>query len=569
MFLTKKKIVTIMFVFSGFLAPAAWAASTGQDAGSVLRDRADQEVKEKMEQTVQQAPKEEPVATVQPAGASEGAKVHITTVRVEDSTLIDEKEIAKVIGTYEDKDLDVEQIRHAVQDVTNLYRSKGFVTSRAYLPPQDIQSGLLIIKVMEGKLGEVTFKGNKYFSSRLLRSKIPLKEGEYFDYAKFVRSLEYINENSDLKVKANLVPGKKTGATDVVIEVQERCPYHIAIGYDNWAQKELGRYRYSMSLINNNVFGQSDSLYLSGLMSDGDNLRLYQGRYSLPLSNTLSIGFNALSTRTKLGGDFKDLNIHGRGDVYGVSATKEFIHTDKLQARADVAFDYKDIKDYALERLNSHDKLRVLRLGTEWDLSDKYGRNLLNPEVDFGIPHIMGGMAAKDDLASRTNSGGQFTKGVFSYYRLQPLPWDMDVLWKNNMQYTNNNLPSVEQFQIGGPASVRAYAPSERSGDNGIYTSPELSIPPYFLSKNLKVPFSQAKAYDALRFVVFYDYGRVSSHTPAAGDREVYNLRGWGVGFRFNPSNDTAFRLETGFPIGDDSTDGSTAHTWVEFQHQF
>ncbi|MDD5595645.1 MAG: POTRA domain-containing protein, partial [Candidatus Omnitrophica bacterium] len=58
--------------------------------------------------------------------------------------------------------------------ITEIYRKKGRTTSRAYLPPQTIKDGILTIKVIEGKVGKIDIRGNRYFRTSLLEKKLNL-----------------------------------------------------------------------------------------------------------------------------------------------------------------------------------------------------------------------------------------------------------------------------------------------------------------------------------------------------------------------------------------------------------
>jgi hemolysin activation/secretion protein len=182
----------------------------------------------------------------------------------------------------------------------------------------------------------------------------------------------------------------------------------------------------------------------------------------------------------------------------------------------------------------------------------------------------MGGMDTKDPLSSRAGAGGKFTKLSGYLFRLQSLPWETSFLWKNQAQYTNNSLVASEQFQIGGPISVRGYPPAEFSGDRGLYSSPELSFPIYFLPKDWKVPYNQEKMYDTTRLVVFYDWATSRLKTVSAGENKNRTLRGWGYGLRFNLRDNLSLRVEIGYPIGHPTpSDNDHVHPWVEFTAKF
>ena len=112
------------------------------------------------------------------------------------------------------------------------------------------------------------------------------------------------------------------------------------------------------------------------------------------------------------------------------------------------------------------------------------------------------------------------------------MPLSSSVLWKNSFQYSNYNLLSVEQFQLGGISNVRGYAPAEFSGDQGLSSTVEWSFPPYFFPKNIKVPLSKSTFYDATRFVAFYDMGYARLKNPTSTDKKDLTLQGWGYGMR-------------------------------------
>lgn len=567
--LTFRKFLVLWF---SLIVPSMSLAQSSTTPGGILKERREEQRQQELKRTIDQkkTPQEDEVLP-EITDKKGGREILVKTIRVEDHVILTDEEIENVVSKYEHKSLTIEQIRELTAEITSLYRSKGYVTSRAYLPPQTIDDGVLIIKVVEGKFGDVSIKGNKYFSSKLLRQKIPFTPGEYFDYPQFVKHLEFMNEHPDRLVKANLVPGKEPGETDVVLEVTERRPFHVEFDFDNWADKNLGRYRYTLTLLHNNLLGFDDRLSLSALSSDTADLMLQQGRYLFPLNSRLSVGGYFIYTQTEPARDFKDLNIKGRGSLYGLFATNEFIRTPELNMRANVGFDFIHAKNKVLGDVVSNDELRVLRLGNEWDFVDPLGRNIFNFEGDFGFPDFLGSMEDKDPDASRVGSGGKFQKWLLDYYRLQPLPWEMNVLWKNNSQITNHNLTTVEQFQLGGPTSVRGYDLGQFSGDKGYYTALELSVPVYGLSKQVRFPFHQGKLYDALRLVAFYDYGFTSSkNADVAGAKRNHNLRSIGWGIRVNPSNDMAMRVEVGYPLGNKTTDlVHETHVWFDMQFQF
>jgi len=453
--------------------------------------------------------------------------------------------------------------------ITDEYRAKGYATSRAYIPPQTVKDGLLIVRVVEGKLGNIQFRGNEYFKTSLLERKMDLEPRGYFDYSALQQSMVYINEHPDRTARAVLVPGTEPGTTDIIVDVEDIYPFHVSLEYDNWGSRYIERQRYATVLEHNNLFGWDDKLYVKYMASDAFRMELTQGRYTVPITSSFDIGGYALYSRTSLRKEFIDLEAGGKANIYGIFATKTLISEQERDLRLNMGFDYKKIKNELASVQSSRDELRVFKFGFDWDNIDRWGRTIFTAEGDFGVENFLNGMAKKDPNCSRTGAGARFQKGVLNLFRLQPMPWETSLLLKNQFQYTNHNLVASEQFQIGGPTSVRAYPPAEHSGDKGFYSALELSFPLYPLSKYVKVPFRDEKLYDVLRLVCFYDIGFVNNKTLGAGEQENHTLKGWGFGARMNLSDDMALRVEIAYPTGPTPSDSDHAHSWVEFKWKF
>ncbi|MDD5347019.1 MAG: ShlB/FhaC/HecB family hemolysin secretion/activation protein [Candidatus Omnitrophica bacterium] len=559
-------IVSLVCVAVSF----AQTVPAGQTAGGVTEQQKIIEKEKKLEKKIEKARPEATESLTAEMVADTGPKVMIKTIKVEGATLMTQADIQAITSAYEGQELSLRGMQKVADLITDEYRKKGYATSRAYLPPQSVREGTLLVRVVEGKLGDLSIRGNEHFKTALIQKKIELTPGSYFDFSALQRSLVYINEHPDRKARATLVPGKTPGTTDVVIDVQDQVPFHVGLEYDNFASRYLDKDRYSVVLEHNNLFGFDDKAYLKLLTGNNDYLRQVQGRYTFPINDGFDIGGYFLISDTELGKEFADLDAEGKARLYGIFSSIALLNTERWDVRLTAGFDYKSIKNYLIGSQTSNDEVRLLKAGIDSDFTDNWGRTIMTGEIGQGIPDIMGGMDDKDSEASRTNSGGQFTKFNGYVFRLQALPYEMTLLWKNAFQYTNNNLVASEQFQAGGPVSVRGYAPAEYYGDRGLYTSPEVSFPIYFLPKQWTV-FKQTESwYDTTRLVLFYDWAQVHLRNPQAGEQKHNKIDGWGYGLRFNLRDDVSFRVEVGYPLGHpNSSDGDHAHPWVEFTVKF
>ncbi|VVN73478.1 hypothetical protein PS687_05701 [Pseudomonas fluorescens] len=76
----------------------------------------------------------------------------IKTIELAGADTLSEGERAELIKPYIGQCLGVPQLNEVLKVITDRYLAQGLVTSRAYLPQQDLSSGNLKIQVVEGKL---------------------------------------------------------------------------------------------------------------------------------------------------------------------------------------------------------------------------------------------------------------------------------------------------------------------------------------------------------------------------------------------------------------------------------
>ena len=514
-------------------------------------------------------PQIEQVAPAPTAFPESSEKVLVKTIQVSGVTLISEKEIRAITSAYENKELNIKDMNQVADRITDLYRQKSYITSRAYLPPQKIEIGILEIRVLEGITGSTEVKGNRYFKSKLLLDRITLKKGDPFNYDVLRRDMSKINASPDVFSRAVLVPGKEPGQTDIVLEVKDQLPIHAGFSWDNYGSRYIGAERYNFKASHNNLLGFGDSLNFQFQMGFHDRYYLENLSYLLPLSHGWKMGAAATLSKVKLGKEFEDNNVRGKTKVYSLFANNALIDKENFNLNLNFGFDYKDMVNSQMDAVTSHDRLRVAKVGFDTDITDKFGRTLFTYEFDAGIPNIMGGMGAKDVNASRPGAGGKFVKNTLNLFRLQNLPFSTNLLWKTQVQLSPYILPSAEQFQIGGIANVRGYGPAEAVGDSGLATTLEWSLPVYPISKQIKVPFSKANLYDALRLAFFYDLGTTRLSRPGAGERKNDTLRSVGCGMRFNLPEDFSVRIDLGWPLDRTPSDSDHLHTWATVSKNF
>ncbi|MBU1122319.1 MAG: ShlB/FhaC/HecB family hemolysin secretion/activation protein [Candidatus Omnitrophota bacterium] len=498
-----------------------------------------------------------------------GQEVFIKKIVVQGVTLLTESVTRKITNQFQERKLSLSEIKRIGELITREYRRRGYVTSSAYIPPQTIKKGVLIIKVIEGKLGEIEIKGNKYVRTKSLIKKIELEPKGYFDYSALQRSLIYINEHPDRIARAVLVPGKEPQTTDIIITVEDRFPIHIGVEYDNLGSKYIDKDRAALIIEHNNLLGFDDRVNFKLQQTEADFYKFKNVVYTFPLNNTAQAGMYYSHSKLKLSQEFEDVDARGKATLVGLFFNKTVAVRQNFNLRLTGGFDYKHIQNFLLGAQSSKDELRVFKGGFDLDLNDSVGRTVIVSEVDVGVPRMFGALASKDGASSRAGAGGKFVKGVFNFFRIQPMPFDSTLLLKNSAQYSNYTLVAAEEFQLGGAASVRGYPPGEYSGDRGVFSSAELSLPSYFVPKDFNIPFTKDNLFKAMRFVVFYDWATTHLNKLLVGEEKHQTLKGCGFGARFNFKDHVFVRLEFGYPLGKEPSEGKHLYPWINVSWKF
>jgi len=164
--------IFICFFLAVYFTKAFPQPPASQTAGGLIQQERELERKKKLEEKITKpkpSPKETLPEEIIPEEA--GPKILIKEIRVEGATLIPQEVIEKITSEYENKELSLKDMQKVADLITDEYRKKGYVTSRAYIPPQTIRNNILIIRVVEGELGRLEIKGNRYFKTSLLEKK--------------------------------------------------------------------------------------------------------------------------------------------------------------------------------------------------------------------------------------------------------------------------------------------------------------------------------------------------------------------------------------------------------------
>ncbi len=138
------------------------------------------------------------------------------------ASLINDRQQEKLFAPWVGKCLDMSRINQLTDAVSDWYISRGYITSRAFLTPQDLRTGVLHLKVLEGRLQAIHMDGAP--ASELAMT-FPGLEGRILNLRDVEQGMEQINRTRTTPVQIEILPGDQQGWSVVHLTASPELPF--------------------------------------------------------------------------------------------------------------------------------------------------------------------------------------------------------------------------------------------------------------------------------------------------------------------------------------------------------
>lgn len=461
-------------------------------------------------------------------------RIEVSQILVDKSALLDPAAIDAIISPLEGKTVTLARIKEAVAAINALYAEGGHATARAILPPQTIKDGMVRIRLIEARVGEVRVRDTQYLHPDFVLERVQLEAGELLSVRALEQALVRFNRLHEDKLRASVVAGKGFGTTDVELSVAEQRRARLSVFFDNGGRDTVGETRAGLNARFTNLLGRSDALQFIATRTQGSEN--YALSYAVPLlPNGLKLELSTSKGNIKIiDGPFEPLNITGSSEDHtvGLSYPLQVTLQDlwsvygRFSARAS-ATEFGGFTQ-------SEQNLRVLTLGVSGERQTDDVAWYLDNSLAFGISGILGG-----------DEGFWYYRG--SATRFDRLTERFQLLTRGGLQFSDTRfLPSSELYQIGGAYTVRGFSEGLISGRNGYFASIELRF-----GRTLEE--YQAADPDApeLTGLVFLDHGGALPYRPGNLKESTHDdyLTSAGAGVIFNVSDRVTGRFVVAQPL--------------------
>lgn len=490
-------------------------------------------------------------APLSPAIQPVTPRFDILRYEVEGNTLFKQDEIEKIVSPYTGKQRDFGDVQLALEALEQAYRKAGYSAVQVYVPEQEIERGVVTLKVIEARIGKVVIEGNRHFDEVNIRAGLPaVREGAIPNANDISQNVRVANENPAKQLNVILRVGAKEGEVNAGVEVADEPPRKIFLTLDNTGTPQTGMYRAGIGYQNANVGNRDQALTMQYITSPekSDQVSIYSLGYRIPLySRGDTIDFIAgisdvdAGTAAIPGGT---LQFSGKGKVYGVRYNHFLPRQGAYEQRFSYGLDWRIFENACTLQVGATTTAcPSVADVTIHPVSVTYSGNWNLPNGQTGF---YGGLSANIPGGSRGNNSDfdLARPGANANYTIWRAGGTYAIAFTNNWQfravingqYTTNQLVPGEQFGMGGATSMRGFLEREIADDKGYSGSLEIYTPDF--ASRVGVPGSNARA------LIFYDFGYVSRNDPQPGEIANLSVASMGFGLRFNVKKDYFLRFD-------------------------
>ncbi len=408
----------------------------------------------------------------EPAADKSGEGIRVGSVLIETDRSVDHNMFEKVIEPYLGSSATSEDLAKLAQEIAEIARSQGMVLANAYVPEQQIELGIVRIKLDAGSIDKVRIEGS---SNKALRQLLEPLVGQTVMQHELERRLMLANNIPQIIVKQTELVNEN-GARILVVRVQHRKNTSGQIVVDNFGSNKIGPLRARLSVEAVALLEDSDSLSVTFRTNPAEPQEL------LAASVLYGVGLGTNGTRAEIATAWSDSNIdpssgfgkRNAGSRYASLSVNHPVHRSRTaNLWAEGQFEYLKVDQDSFGAVLQSDTVVTLSVGlsSSYRLGNGWLRTGAQLRQGMGI---FGANGRGDIFSSRADADGSFTLARAWANWSGYVSGNATLRVAVSGQYSADPLLSSEEMGLGGAYTGRAFDFYERSGDNGVLALAEL-----------------------------------------------------------------------------------------------
>jgi hemolysin activation/secretion protein len=486
------------------------------------------------------------------------------------NTVFSPAELNQAVANFSKRPISFAQLVQAANQITELYVSRGYITTGAYIPEQSLTSGKVKIQIVEGSLAEIEVDVAGRLKESYVRDRIAQKITTPLNINQLQSALQLLQLNPLIdSLNAELSAGITPGTNILNVAVNSANTFSLQTRLNNNRNLSIGTFERGVQLEEANLLGIGDRFRLTYDNTAGSNQ--FGGGYTFPLNTRDgSLEFNFRWGQNEIvQSSFEDIDIDIKSRNYDLTWRQPLLQKATPKVSQELAFSItagRRASDSTIMNdaqplspgANEDGEIRtsVVSFGQEWLQRNR--RQVVSARSQFNL-----GVDVLDATILEDEPDSQFFswRGQFSYLRSlskSEQEFGATLLFRSELQLSADPLISTEQFSLGGMTTVRGYRQDALLTDSGFLASAELRLP--------LANFESINA--TLQLVPFIDFG--TGWNKNDRETEFSTLIGTGFGLLLQTPESFSARVDWGVPlINHDDRGSSLQEDGVYFQLQY
>ncbi|MDO5758509.1 MAG: ShlB/FhaC/HecB family hemolysin secretion/activation protein [Rhodobacterales bacterium] len=448
------------------------------------------------------------------------------------------------------KRIPVSDLFDAVNALEEAYANAGYVLVRVVLPQQNLRDGgVLKVEVINGFVETVDNQNvPPQVQKRIDQLTAPVVNRKGLTLAQLERQLLLAGDVAGVALGTALGAGRLPGGTVLTLDPEYRKITGF-VGFDNFADDELGPFTLNAGVEFNSILGHGETLYLraSGapykFLAGDPRYRILAAGALMPLG-TSGLALNAEVTTSRTTPDNETVPTRSKFDRQSLRVIYPWIRSRRMNLTTTVSLDrQQDRQDLIVGPTTPiyNDRTTVLRAGgTLTYLHEGGAYTDVGAVLSQGIDALGARMLSDVDTGtplSRQGADATFTKLTLAGYHEQPLGqrFLLSVMGRGQSSF-GEALLTAEQFGIAGPRELSAFDLGDLRGDSGWVFRAEMAHQTLASLGTLPIMVSP---------YIFVAAGGISLERPTAVERGHEAAQAFGIGLDVFSKTESRYRASS------------------------
>lgn len=387
------------------------------------------------------------------------------------------EELAATYEEYLGRTISTADAAEIANRITKVYRDAGYVLSRAFVPPQLVETGVLTVQVAEGQVVEVELTGADRLGTDLSAYTAAIEREAPLTLGTLERNILLIGDISGINVERSNLEEVEEGSGRFRLTLALDYDAQDATVYaDNRGTPAVGRLQTWVSGGTNSLFGLGERIQVGvfTVPNQPEELLYKEVSYQQPLGSAgTEAHLSASHSAIDAGNDLGLLDTHSTSTRFALRMSHPVVRSRTENLWINGFLEYRNAQEYQSGAENFDDRLRVARLRFNYNRSGETFFSSALLRLSQGLD-VLGASKERSGPLSRTDGDPKFFKVSAEASHAHTLYGGLSAQVSAIGQKSANGLLAAEEFALGGSRFGRAYDFAEITGEDGVAGALEL-----------------------------------------------------------------------------------------------